>query len=241
MPQRKTSIRPRVSEQGPSVDPAKSRQILVIDPDPQAGELIQGIFTTRGATVRTAGGFEQARRQTQRWEPDLVVVSDALSDVQLDQAVSASRELWRHAQTMVLCSKVSGAQAIAMMRLGVCDLLTRPLRKMEVAQRIELALRRQAGRGKVKRRIHRLQRICHKLQHAHDEVTQQVDILCTDLVTAYQELAAQMQQVVQTRDYVALVKQELDLEQLLRKTLEYILEKAGPTNAAIFLPASMDE
>ena len=36
-------------------------------------------------------------------------------------------------------------------------------------------------------------------------------------------------------------RSELDLEQLLRRTLEHILEKVGATNAAIFLPSSLDE
>jgi hypothetical protein len=45
-----------------------------------------------------------------------------------------------------------------------------------------------------------------------------------------------MNQVVQTREFVALIRQELDLEQLIRKVLQYLLDKAGPTNAALFLP-----
>src|SRR5690606_39228493 len=73
------------------------------------------------------------------------------------------------------------------------------------------------------------------------EVSEQVDILCHDLVTAYQDLAVQMQQVVHTSEYAMVIRDELDLEKLLRRTLEYIIEKAGASNAAIFLPSSMDE
>ena len=91
------------------------------------------------------------------------------------------------------------------------------------------------------RRVKRLRRVCRKLNQAHEEVSQQVDILCNDLVTAYQELAAQINQVSETGGFTDLLRQELDLEQVLRKTLEHTLEKAGPTNAAIFLPATADE
>jgi hypothetical protein len=50
-----------------------------------------------------------------------------------------------------------------------------------------------------------------------------------------------MQQVSQTGEYSALVKGELDIESLLRKTLEFLLQKGGAMNAAIFLPATADE
>jgi GAF domain-containing protein len=50
-----------------------------------------------------------------------------------------------------------------------------------------------------------------------------------------------MQNVVQTSEYSSLVKDELDLEALLRVTLEHLMTKLGPSNAAIFLPATLDE
>ena len=50
-----------------------------------------------------------------------------------------------------------------------------------------------------------------------------------------------MQQVVQATEFGAVIRDELDLEHLLRKTLEHLVEKAGATNAAVFLPSSMDE
>jgi hypothetical protein len=73
------------------------------------------------------------------------------------------------------------------------------------------------------------------------EVTEQVDVLCSDLVCAYQDLASQMQQAMQASEFASALKRELDLEQLLRKTLEYLLAKAGQTNAAIFMPTGPNQ
>mgnify|MGYP000671460385 CR=1 FL=1 len=50
-----------------------------------------------------------------------------------------------------------------------------------------------------------------------------------------------MQNVTQTAGYRDAIGQELDLEVVLRKTLEYIVQQAGPCNAAVFLPSSADE
>jgi hypothetical protein len=39
-------------------------------------------------------------------------------------------------------------------------------------------------------------------------------------------------------EFNSLIRQELDIEGLLRSVLEYLLTKTGPTNAAIFLPSA---
>src|SRR6185436_11876429 len=39
-------------------------------------------------------------------------------------------------------------------------------------------------------------------------------------------------------EFNGLIRQELDVESLLRTALEFILAKTGPTNAAVFLPAT---
>lgn len=39
-------------------------------------------------------------------------------------------------------------------------------------------------------------------------------------------------------EFTGLIKQELDIENLLRTTLEYVLGRSGPTNAAVFLPTT---
>ncbi|MEM7227968.1 MAG: hypothetical protein AAF432_04050, partial [Planctomycetota bacterium] len=64
----------------------------------------------------------------------------------------------------------------------------------------------------------------------------QVDTLCNDLVNAYQELSDQMGEVALATEFRTLMRQELDVEELLRTMLEYLLTKTGPTNAAVFLP-----
>ena len=76
---------------------------------------------------------------------------------------------------------------------------------------------------------------------ARIDVTSQVDSLCNDLVHAYQELTDQISHVTAVTEFAAVIRQELDVEELLRTTLEYLLRKLGPTNAAIFLPAAGDE
>lgn len=52
------------------------------------------------------------------------------------------------------------------------------------------------------------------------------------------ECAAAMNQVTTATEFKTLIKHELDIEQLLRTTLEFVLARSGPTNAAVFLPTT---
>jgi GAF domain-containing protein len=66
----------------------------------------------------------------------------------------------------------------------------------------------------------------------------QMGRLCADMAGSYRDLTEQMTRVSMSSELGALLRQELDLENLLRTTLEYALRKIGPTNAAVFLPGS---
>jgi hypothetical protein len=87
-------------------------------------------------------------------------------------------------------------------------------------------------------RVDRLKRVCRDVSAAQDDMTEHVGAFCDDLATAYQELTEQMAQVGLAAEFNSLIRQELDLESLLRTVLEFVLAKLGPTNAAVFLPST---
>lgn len=128
--------------------------------------------------------------------------------------------------------------AVAALRAGASDLLVRTTPMRDLTRRVSSAVERAAQSRRQEQRIVRLNRICRRLRTAREHVARQVDSLCTDLVHAYQELADHMNQVSTASEFGGLIRQELDLEALLRTTLEFILAKTGPTNAAVFLPAT---
>jgi DNA-binding response OmpR family regulator len=139
---------------------------------------------------------------------------------------------------ILACRYPSLDDAVIALRVGASDLLTRTTPMRDLARRVEAALDRAVAVRRQEQRIVRLRRICRRLRTARNQVARQVDSLCTDLVHAYQELAEHMNQVSTASEFGSLIRQELDLEALLRTTLEFILSKTGPTNAAVFLPAT---
>lgn len=188
-----------------------------------------------------ARSLTEARAYLTEKSVDLAVINPALPDgsgLDLADELNKSRRI---TATILVGEEPSVESAMKAIRVGASDYLVKPLDLQDAGERVRKVLARQRKNRDQAQRVRRLRRLCKKLNQARVDVSKQVDILCNDLVTAYQELAGQMQQVVQASEFGAVIRDELDLEQLLRKTLEHLVEKAGPTNAAVFLPSSMDE
>ena len=217
-------------------------RVLVVDQDPQFRTILERCnSSTNPMTILYARSLAEARKVLSDGVIDLAVIDSTLPDgsgVTLADELSNSRKI---TQTILVSEKPSLEVAIQAIRAGASDFIIKPLNLTEINDCVHKVLSKQKQSKEQAQRMRRLQRLCKKLNQARIDVSKQVDILCNDLVTAYQELACQMQHMVQTTEYSAIIRDELDLEQLLRKTLEYLIQKTGPCNAAIFLPASMDE
>ncbi len=217
----------------------RRRCVLVVDGDGQTAASLKAAIA--GVSVLHGATLAEARAVLASQDVDLALIADTLPD---GDGLTLARDVvaGRHpAQAILIAAKPSFNQAIDVMRLGAADLLVKPLDERELIDRVQFALDKQQRESIHHQRIKRLRRVCKKLNQMREEVTQQVDILCNDLVSAYQELATQMTNVSQTSEFGAIIKDELDLEKVLRRTLEFLVNKAGPTNAAIFLPSSLDE
>ncbi|QQE10276.1 response regulator [Planctomycetota bacterium] len=216
--------------------------LLLVDPD---HSLVQAIsqFEDQRIAVKTkhVSSLTEARQLVLCGQYDLAIVELNLPDGSgIDFIEELNRD--KHAiQSALVAKDPTVDQVITSMRIGITDILKRPLDDKDINRCMQAMLAKQSKHQDHTGRVERLRRLCKKLNQARQDVSQQVDVLCNDLVMAYQELACQMQQVVQTSEYSAIIRDELDLEVLLRTTLEHVIEKVGPTNAAIFLPSAVDE
>lgn len=132
--------------------------------------------------------------------------------------------------------------AIAAMQAGAADLIPAGAGEDELSRRVLAAAGRSASAKERweqrEKRAEKLRKLCRGLNQSRHELTKQVSHLCENLAGAYRELSEQMTLVTVASEFNALVRQELDLESLLRVGVEYMLGKTGPTNAAVFLPAT---
>ncbi|MBI1335599.1 MAG: response regulator [Phycisphaera sp.] len=225
-------------------DLSRKRQplrVLLVDNEKPVRQLLEHIADGQAMTLVQASGVEEARKVLTQQRIDLALVEPSINNGQGMALAGEIRQRSPRTHTIVISATPTMQQAIDSMRAGVCDFIPKPLSLTELNQRVASALAKRDDQQYLHQRLRKLRRMCKKLNQARVEVSEQVDVLCNDLVTAYQELANQMHTLVQTSEYNAVVEGELDLENLLRKTLEFLLKKAGPTNAVIFLPSMGDE
>lgn len=91
---------------------------------------------------------------------------------------------------------------------------------------------------RLERRNRRLRDVSRTLFRSRHELLKNMGDLCEQLAGSYRHISDQMRSVAATSELNAVLRQELDMESLLRTVLEYALKQLGPTNAAIFLPST---
>ncbi len=195
----------------------------------------------RPARVIHQTSLADARAYLAGHRVDLALVEADLPD---GLGLDLIRELTERAATtatVLVADRADFALAQLAIRAGADDIIAPPAEPAELRRCVCDALTRRRGRDPHGDRVERLHRLCRKLNDARLDVSRQVDALCGDLVNAYHELASQMHRAPDTDGYADLIRGELDLEELLRVTLEHLMNTLGPCNAAIYLPATMDE
>ncbi len=183
-------------------------------------------------------GLEEGQAALARQDYDLVVLAPALPDGSGLTLAQMLREATPPTKTVVLSSETSFEQAVEALRSGAIDLVDTSTPLDGIVNRIEAALRVSRVDGHREQRLAQLKVVCKKLVAAREEVSDHLDQLCKDLVAAYEDVSEQMSEVAMAAEFRTLLRQELDVEDLLRTALEYLLTKTGPMNAAVFLPDS---
>jgi len=169
---------------------------------------------------------------------DLVIIERALDStdgIKLLETITTHHPM---VVGVVLGATNSADDAIRAMRAGACDLISLSTTCADTSRRMNDAVNRAQRVRRRDARVDRLKKLCSKLNNARQEVSGQIGGLCTDLTQAYQDLTQQFGDVKITSELQTLLRQELDIESLLRTLLEFTLSKVGPTNAAVFMPTS---
>ena len=218
----------------PEATPVGQVFVLVATADEAAAQTISDQLTTSGHRVECTTSLEATRSRLEADDIDLLLVDIAIDQQVLDLITDVrSAHAWR--RVIVWGPSVDSDLAIRSVRSGACDVLQLPRHLDELTTRVNrAAVNAKTDRGR-EERIERLADACERLRASKNEMSDQVDVLCGDLATAWSSIKDQMSIVETTTEFRTLIGQELDVEQMLRTSLEYIMEKVGPTNGVVFL------
>lgn len=117
--------------------------ILVVDDEPENRELLEGILTPAGYTVRTAGGGRQALQAVEEDPPDVILLDLVMPEVSGFEVCEMLRAQERAARIPIIVVTALDQFDIKerILTLGADDYLTKPIQPAEVLARVEAMLR----------------------------------------------------------------------------------------------------
>jgi DNA-binding response OmpR family regulator len=178
--------------------------------------------------------LDGARKALQSGDIDLMLL-DACLEADALSLITESRTGCPWLRVIAWSREADSNATIEAIRLGASDYLHLPEALKELPARIGKAISQGLSHRRREQKLKRLMEACNTLRASKDEMSEQVDVLCSDLASAYRNIKDQMSTVEMTTEFRTLISQELDVEDMLRTTLEYILKKVGPTNGVVHL------
>ncbi|MDF1808352.1 MAG: response regulator [Phycisphaerales bacterium] len=222
------------------LDPASELKVRVVVVSSRASirRRLSSMLHGHVESLNFVDNATEAVEQVSTSSCDLVVIERALDGcdgIDLLYRLSTNHP----ALVGVILGQVENTEdAVRAMRAGACDLISIQNRNAQTTRQLLDSVKRAQRIRQRDARLDRLKKLCHKLNSARQEVSGQVGELCTDLVEAYKDLSEQFGDVKIATEFNAIIRQELEIESLLRTMLEFALSKIGSTNAAVFLPTS---
>lgn len=178
----------------------KDTRILVLAEDgPDAAELISNLIMNLDADFAHVGSIEEAREAAESGDYDVVIAMSDLPDgkgVDLLDAESGRIE----APVVLIDDELEADRLVRALRSGAADVLTTPIDYNYLVHSVRRIVRqRHLGRQELIR-TKRLRRLSSRLVKDRRELRKRVDLICNDIVTAYQRLAEKFVTVMEPGD-----------------------------------------
>lgn len=199
-------------------------RIVVCASRPETMTLAALFEGAMGWDCRVSADLDELRARMLAESCEVVLVSAHECD---DALATDLRRLQPHASLVLVAPQADIAEVTKAMRMGAVDFLAGSLGADEVEHRIGLAAERSREHADRDRRTRRLESLVRRVDEPGETDGDAPGVEDAEL--------GETDRVAMKSEFRTLLRQELDVEDLLRTALEYMLVKTGPTNAAVFL------
>jgi DNA-binding NtrC family response regulator len=123
------------------MSPQTRERLLVVDDEPTQREMLQSILERAGYIVSTAENGEDALEQLKAASYDLVLTDQKMPGIDGLELLSRTRSSHPHLPVVLMTAYGSVSSAVAAMKEGAADYLTKPFEREELLLVLEKALR----------------------------------------------------------------------------------------------------
>jgi DNA-binding response OmpR family regulator len=226
----------------PAPETRNRPRVLVVDDEPTLVELIGEVVGRNiDCWMITAKNIGEARHILETQQIELLVTDVHLPDGDGMSLIPTLRRSHPQASAIVITGEPSMDGAINALRNGALDFVPKPFSADHLTERVKSALLRQARIAKDEMRLEKLRDAVKRLNKSRRLVTKKVDLLCNDLITAYGELAKQLDNVRTQEGFRKFLGEAKDLEQLLCHMMDWLLRQMGYANVAVWLASDDHE
>lgn len=194
---------------------------------------VANLLNSGGISCEQASSIDAAIAHLVSGATDLIIVTDRVTPATFAPIAAQARRINSSIKVLVAGAAPRGPRLLEAVRAGAIDWLDLSREDADLQNRLHAAL--ELGREDRRRdaRISRLKGICRKLSITRSEFSKQIDSLSEGL----SDFRDRVDEAGIVGEFRGLISQELDVEDLLRTSMQYMLTKTGATNAAVFLPA----
>jgi FixJ family two-component response regulator len=212
-----------------------TRQVLVVDDEPAMIEVLSDAVRTMDCKVITAGSIAEARRIIARETVHVMVADVNLTDGDGTTLLPLLRKTHPQAAAIVITGDPCVTKATAAIRHGAVDFVAKPFNMQQITKHVTKAIEIHAAADKTDKKIRKLKTAVRRLNTARKTISQKVDILCNDLVSAYGELSKQLDVVRTQEGFRKTIAPAKDLEQLICQSMDWMMRQTGYSNVAVWL------
>jgi FixJ family two-component response regulator len=222
--------------------PALPPRVLIVDDEPELLETLSNVVKNSiECRLLSASSVTEARKILATQTISLMVADVNLPDGSGLTLLNALQKHQPGASAIMITGAPTIDGAITALREGALDFVPKPFTNAHLADRLKKALARQSRLDLQEKRIRRLKRAVRRLNESRRLISQKVDLLCNDLITAYGELSKLLEAVRTQESFRKSITEAKDLEQLLCHSMDWMLRQLGYCNVAVWLASEEGE
>ncbi len=176
--------------------PRKDMRILVVAEDgPDAAELISNLVMNLDADFAHVESIDDARDLLDEQEFDAVIATQSLADGSGFDLIVGDEPIG--APVVLIEDELVSDRLVTALRCGAADVLPTPIDYDYLVRCVRRVVRHHKSGRQEAIRAKRLRRLSSRLVKDRRELRKRVDLICNDIVTAYQRLAEKVVGVIE--------------------------------------------